>query len=121
MLGCPAPLEEGARPDDALAALPCERVGRLGSVRVRRAEQRSDIFALGATMHHLFTKQDPRLRAPFTFHQHPILQYNPAVSPELDAVVMTCLQQAIGKRFQSISELRPALEAAISTGQLPQQ
>ena len=59
-----------------------------------RAERRSDIFALGAMMHHLLTKQDPRLRAPFTFHQHPIRHYNAAVSPELDAVVMKCVEHA---------------------------
>jgi outer membrane protein assembly factor BamB/tRNA A-37 threonylcarbamoyl transferase component Bud32 len=78
-----------------------------------RAERRSDIFALGAMMHHLLTKQDPRLRSPFSFHQHPIRHYNPAVTPDLDAVVMKCVQQPIDKRFQSISELRAALEAAI--------
>ena len=78
-----------------------------------RAERRSDIFALGAMMHYLLTKQDPRLRAPFSFHEHPIRHYNPAVSAELDAVVMKCVQQPIDKRYQSIAELRAALEPSI--------
>ena len=82
-----------------------------------RSERRSDIFVVGAMMHHLLTKQDPRLWAPFSFHQHPIRHYNPAVSAELDAVVMTCVQYPIDKRFQSVRDLRNALEAAISTGQ----
>ncbi len=70
-----------------------------------RAERRSDIFALGAMMHHLLTKQDPRTRAPFTFHQHPIRHYNPAVSAQLDAVVMKCVEQEKERRYQSITEL----------------
>jgi eukaryotic-like serine/threonine-protein kinase len=86
-----------------------------------RAERRSDIFALGAMMHHLLTKQNPCLRAPFTFHQHPIRHYNAAVPPALEAVVMKCVEQHTEKRYQSMKELRPALGAAISTGQLPQQ
>src|SRR5215469_4546042 len=78
-----------------------------------RAEPRSDIFALGAMMHHLLTKTDPRTRAPFTFHQHPIRHYNPAVSPELDAVVMQCVEQEKERRFQSVFQVRQALEEAI--------
>ncbi|MGO8951473.1 MAG: PQQ-binding-like beta-propeller repeat protein [Ktedonobacterales bacterium] len=78
-----------------------------------RAETRSDIFALGSMMHHLLTKTDPRTRAPFTFHQHPIRSYNPAVSVELENVVMRCVEQQIDKRYQSIEELSRALEAAM--------
>jgi eukaryotic-like serine/threonine-protein kinase len=78
-----------------------------------RAEPRSDIFALGAMMHHLLSKTDPRTRAPFTFHQHPIRHYNPAVSAELESVVMKCVEQQIDKRYQSIYQLRQALEEAI--------
>ena len=81
-----------------------------------RAERRSDIFALGAMMHHLLTKQDPRTRAPFTFHQHPIRHYNPAVSSQLDAVVMKCVEQEKERRFQSITELRDALGEAMGYG-----
>ena len=70
------------------------------------AETRSDVFMIGTLMHHLLTKQDPRLRAPFSFSEHPIRQYNPAVSSEFDAVVMKCVQKQIEKRYQSIAELR---------------
>jgi hypothetical protein len=76
--------------------------------------QSADVFALGVLMHHLLTKQDPRLRFPYSFHTHPMRQYNPAVSPERDAVVMKCLQQPIVKRFQTIAELRGALVPRIS-------
>jgi eukaryotic-like serine/threonine-protein kinase len=78
-----------------------------------RAEPRSDIFALGAMMHHLLTKTDPRTRAPFTFHQHQIRQYNPQVSAELEKVVMKCVEPEIDDRYQSVYQLRQALEEAI--------
>jgi serine/threonine protein kinase len=91
-----------------------------------RAEPRSDIFALGAMMHHLLSNTDPRTRAPFTFHQHPIRHYNPTVSAELDAVVMKCVEPQIEKRYQSVHQLRQALEEAVgvsafqSTNRRPQ-
>ncbi len=77
-----------------------------------RAEPRSDIFALGAMMHHLLTNTDPRTRAPFTFHEYPIRPRNPAVSTELENVVKTCVEQRIEDRYQSIKVLRRELEAA---------
>jgi hypothetical protein len=48
--------------------------------------QSADVFALGVLMHHLLTKQGPRLRSPYSFHTHPMRQYNPAVTPELVGV-----------------------------------
>ena len=81
-----------------------------------RAEPRSDIFALGAMMHHLLTRTDPRTRAPFTFHQYPIRQYNPAVSAELEAVVMKCVEPQIEKRYPTVRQLSQALEAVAGYG-----
>ena len=51
------------------------------------AEPRVDIYALGATMHHLLGKQDPRLEPPFSFQERPIHQTNPFVSRELVDVI----------------------------------
>jgi outer membrane protein assembly factor BamB len=75
-------------------------------------EPTGDIYALGATMHHLLTKRDPRLEPPFTFHEHPIRSLNPSVSPELDAAVMKALEYDADKRFATAEEFRQALEAA---------
>ncbi len=47
----------------------------------------ADIYALGATLHHLLTLRDPRLEAPFSFAERPIRQINPAVSPEVEKVI----------------------------------
>jgi outer membrane protein assembly factor BamB len=76
-------------------------------------EPRSDIYALGATMHHLLTKRDPRLEPPFTFHEHPIRSLNPKVSEQLDAVVMKALEYDVEKRFETANEFRQALEALL--------
>jgi outer membrane protein assembly factor BamB len=76
-------------------------------------EPTGDIYALGATMHHLLTKRDPRLEPPFTFHDHPIRSLNPRVSAELDAAVMKSLEYDADKRFATVQEFREALEALV--------
>ena len=75
------------------------------------AEPRGDLYALGATMHHLLTKRDPRLEPPFTFHERPIRSINPQVSEALEAIVMKALEYEVDKRFSSAKEFKQALEA----------
>jgi outer membrane protein assembly factor BamB len=77
------------------------------------AEPRGDIYALGATMHHLLTKRDPRLEPPFTFHEYPLRALNPKVSDQLEAVVMKALEYDADKRFETAEEFRQALEALL--------
>ena len=72
-------------------------------------EPRGDLYALGATMHHLLTASDPRLETPFTFHERPLRQLNPIVSPELDAVVAKALEYDVGARWSSAEEMKTAL------------
>ncbi|MBC8078563.1 MAG: serine/threonine protein kinase, partial [Chloroflexales bacterium] len=36
------------------------------------AEPQGDLYALGATLHHLLSSSDPRLETPFTFHERPL-------------------------------------------------
>ncbi|MDH7475368.1 MAG: serine/threonine-protein kinase [Anaerolineae bacterium] len=73
------------------------------------AEPRGDLYALGATMHHLLTKRDPRLEPPFSFHERPIRSFNPQVSEGLEAVVMRALEYDVEKRFSSAKEMQQAL------------
>ena len=75
------------------------------------ASPASDIFALGATLHHLLTKRDPRVEAPFTFPERPIRVANPKVSPEFEAIVMKALNTERRDRYQSASDMKAALEA----------
>jgi outer membrane protein assembly factor BamB/tRNA A-37 threonylcarbamoyl transferase component Bud32 len=75
------------------------------------AEPRGDIYALGATIHHLLSKQDPRLEPPFSFHERPIHQTNPTVSGELQEVIGRALEYDINQRFGSSEEIKRALAA----------
>jgi eukaryotic-like serine/threonine-protein kinase len=69
----------------------------------------SDIYALGATLHHLLTRRDPRLEAPFSFNERPIRQLNPNVSIELEAVINTAIQYNSASRFPSTLAMKEAL------------
>jgi eukaryotic-like serine/threonine-protein kinase len=83
------------------------------------ATLRADIYALGATLHHLLTRRDPRLETPFTFAERPIRQINPSISIEMETVVNTALQYNPENRFQSADEMKDALvTAARKTGAL---
>ena len=76
------------------------------------AEPRGDIYALGATLHHLLTKRDPRLEPPFTFQDEPVRLLNPAISEEANAVIMKALEYESEKRYASAREFKEALVAA---------
>lgn len=79
----------------------------------------ADIYALGATLHHLLTRRDPRLEPPFSFGERPIRQINPSVSIEMETVVNTALQYNPENRFPSAEEMKQAmLNVARKTGLL---
>jgi outer membrane protein assembly factor BamB/tRNA A-37 threonylcarbamoyl transferase component Bud32 len=69
----------------------------------------ADIYALGATMHHLLTNIDPRMEAPFSFGDRPVRSINPGVSMELEAVINTALQYNPDDRFKNVDAMREAL------------
>ncbi len=75
-----------------------------------QAEPAGDIYALGATLHHLLTKQDPRLEPPFTFTERPIGKVNPYITPAFEAIIMRCLAYDPKERFADARELQKALE-----------
>lgn len=79
-------------------------------------EPQSDLYALGATLHHLLSGNDPRMETPFTFHERPLRQVNPAVSPEMEAVVMRALEYELAARWSSAAEMRQALQNVIGAG-----
>jgi serine/threonine protein kinase len=67
-------------------------------------EPRSDVYALGATMHHLLTGIVP---IPFSFQ--PIRQVRDWLSPELEKIVMKALENEIDKRYASAREMKEQL------------
>ncbi len=79
----------------------------------RQAEPRSDIYAMGATMHHLLTRSDPRKEPPFTFADRMPRSLNPSISAEMEAVIMKCVQMKLEDRYQTAEELAMAIESAL--------
>ena len=80
------------------------------------AEPRSDVYSLGATLHHLLTGRDPQQEAPFDFP--PIREYNPNFPPELEYIVSKALHLNPEQRFGSIIEMKGALERLINARDL---
>src|SRR5579885_1772867 len=74
-----------------------------------KLEPRSDLYSLGATMHHLLTGRDPQLEPPFSFP--PVRQLAPEVSVETERVVMWTLEQDANKRPPSAVAMLDALPA----------
>ena len=72
----------------------------------------ADIYSLGATLHHLLSRRDPRLEPPFSFGERPVRKINPAVSVELEAIIDTALQYNPPDRFPTVSAMKEALIAA---------
>jgi eukaryotic-like serine/threonine-protein kinase len=77
-----------------------------------KVEPRSDVYSLGATMFHMLTASDPQdnplLIFDFTKNPRP-RQLNPAVSNEMEKVIMRAVEYKPEDRFRSAAELRSIL------------
>lgn len=73
------------------------------------ATPQADVYALGATLHHLLTNRDPRLEAPFSFADRPLRSLNSSAPMELEAVINTALQYNPDERFKDAMAMRDAL------------
>lgn len=73
------------------------------------ADQRTDLYALGAALHHLLTRQDPRVEPPFSFHERPIQTTNPGVSNEFAQIIMRALEYEPERRYTNADEMRRVL------------
>lgn len=67
----------------------------------------SDIYALGATLHHALTGRDPRDEAPFSFPQ--VYALRPTVSKRTSEAIHRALQMKPEDRYHSVAEFRAAL------------
>ena len=73
------------------------------------ADQRTDLYSLGATLHHLLTRQNPQVEPPFSFHERPVHAANPGVDPEFVQVIMRALEYEPERRYASADEMKRAL------------
>lgn len=73
-----------------------------------QADSRSDVYSLGAVMHHMLTGIDPRIR-PFYFETPSDIGVS--VMPYLDGIIMKALSHKIEERYASMKEMRQAVEA----------
>ena len=71
-----------------------------------QTDARSDIFALGMTMHHLLTGIDPRSGEAYA----PVRQWNPELSEGIEIIIDRCVEPAAENRYQSCSDLLYDLE-----------
>lgn len=74
-----------------------------------QVDPRSDIYALGATMHYLLTCRDPQNEAPFSFP--PVSTLNALVSPEMEMLILKALDPEPDNRFESADEMLGQLMA----------
>jgi len=72
-------------------------------------EARSDLYSLGATMHHLLTGKEP---SPLDFS--PIITCIETLSPDLNSIVMKALEGDLEKRYSDASEMKGALKTFLS-------
>jgi eukaryotic-like serine/threonine-protein kinase len=71
------------------------------------ATPESDIYALGATLHHMLTGRDPRDEPPFSFP--PVYGLKPTVSKRTSEAIQRALQMKPEDRYHSVAEFRAAL------------
>ena len=71
-----------------------------------QTDPRSDIYALGMTMHHLLTGVDPRNGEPYA----PVRQWNPELSEGVEIIIDKCVQPASENRYQNCADLIYDLE-----------
>jgi outer membrane protein assembly factor BamB len=71
----------------------------------------ADIYSLGATLHYIMSKVDPREEPPFTFHERKVSKYNPSISPEFEDIIDRALKYKPEERFQTVLEMKVALMA----------
>lgn len=98
---------EAKKPEDTTAlgtrgyAAP-EQYGSLG-----QTDPRTDIYGLGATLYHMVTGHSP---AKPPYEMYPIREWNSALSPGLEAIILKCARQNPDERYQSCAELSRALK-----------
>lgn len=66
-------------------------------------EPRSDLYALGATMHHLLTGRDPQEEPPFSFPK--VRELNSVISISTEKIIEKALERDVSDRFDSAEDM----------------
>ena len=66
-----------------------------------QTDPRSDVYALGMTMHQLLTGVDPTRGEQYA----PVRQWNPALSEGIEAIINKCVEPAAENRYQNCQDL----------------
>lgn len=72
-------------------------------------EPRSDIYALGATLHRVLTYHDAANNKPDIFSFPPVRALRPDISPAFEQVIMKALAQVLAQRWSSAAEMERAI------------
>jgi len=73
-----------------------------------QTDARSDVYALGVTLHRLLTGYDPTVTP---FNLPPICQLSPGISPTMEQVITRALEQNPRNRWQSIGAIQVVLQS----------
>jgi serine/threonine protein kinase len=74
-----------------------------------RPEPRSDLYALGATLHKILTRHDAANNQPSIFNFPNLRTLRPDLSPAFEQVVMKALAPAVDQRWASASDMERSL------------
>src|SRR5947209_1862868 len=68
------------------------------------ADPRSDLYALGASLHHLLSNRDPRNFPPFSYP--PLRTVNPQISADTERVIAKAVNNDVTQRYQSAAAMK---------------
>ena len=83
-----------------------------------QTDQRSDVYSLGVTMHHLLTGHDPS-EAQAAFQLPPVRRINPRVSATTEAIVARATAIDPAQRYKTALEMKRAIQAVLGVASVP--